>query len=345
MSKFKILLFPFAVIYNIITAIRNYLYNIGKRPSVQFDFKVISVGNLSVGGTGKTPHVEYLIRLLKSEYKIATLSRGYGRKSKGFILADSQSSALSIGDEPFQYYLKFGSEVTVAVGEDRALAIPSILLERKGIQLILLDDAFQHRAVKPSFSILITDFSNPFYEDYLLPYGRLRESRSNVKRADIIIVSKCPDTISNKKMSDIVSGIKKYSNADTPVFFTSIQYESPVRFIGNKELYKKQSVILLTGIANALPIRNYISSEYDLVKHFEYSDHYNYSTSNIMDLVDFYKKCYQDVVVMTTEKDMVKLLNPVFENILKDITVFYIPINVFFIKENEVFNQIIKNIK
>ena len=192
MILLRILLFPFSWLYYLITQIRNRLYDRGLKPSVKFELPVICVGNLTVGGTGKTPMIEHLIRLLQNRFKVATLSRGYGRATKGIRIAGPSENASTIGDEPFQFYTKFGKRITVAVGEERALAIPTILQECSDTQIILLDDGFQHRKVSPGFSILLTDYHRPFYNDFLLPSGRLRESRWGAERADVIVVTKCP---------------------------------------------------------------------------------------------------------------------------------------------------------
>ena len=209
MNATQALLYPFTLLYGTITDFRNHLYNMGQRPSIQFDTNVINVGNLTVGGTGKTPHVEYLIRLLHSQYKVATLSRGYGRKTKGFILANDEATAESIGDEPLQFYKKFKNECVVSVGEERALAIPHILTEHPETQVVLLDDAYQHRAVTPSFNILLTDYNRLFYQDYPFPSGRLRERRKGAKRANAVIVTKCPDDLSSSAQQAIEQQIRK----------------------------------------------------------------------------------------------------------------------------------------
>jgi tetraacyldisaccharide 4'-kinase len=219
----RILLFPITIIYWMVTALRNHLFDINYSRSFQFEPHVINIGNLSVGGSGKTPTVEYLIRLLKDKYVLATLSRGYRRTTKGFRLADQNDNYLSIGDEPFQYYSKFGHQVSVAVGEDRALAIPSILLERDNTQVILLDDAYQHRTVKPDLNILLTEFKKPFTSDYVLPSGRLRESRNGARRADIVLVTKCPEYVDASVQERLAQEIRKYSGPEVPVFFTRIR--------------------------------------------------------------------------------------------------------------------------
>ena len=339
----KILLYPLAILYDFITRVRNYLYDTGRRGSIQFEANIIGVGNLTVGGTGKTPHVEYLIRLLKDRYKVATLNRGYGRKTKGFLIADETSSALTLGDEPFQYYKKYGKEITVAVGEERALAIPSILMEREDTNVILLDDAYQHRSVRPLLTILLSDFNKPFYQDVLLPAGRLRESRKGANRADIVIVSKCPDKLSDSQQSESIKAISKYVKQETPVFFTGINYGKPISFLNEEIDIEGKSVILITGLANAKPVIDYIKGRYVLSKHFEFPDHYNYKTNDIESILSVFDVLNEkgSHVLITTEKDMVKLIDLAFEKLLEGIPILYIPIEIYFLKEKDKFDAVV----
>ncbi|MCL4162822.1 UNVERIFIED_CONTAM: hypothetical protein GTU68_021639, partial [Idotea baltica] len=209
------------------------MYDNGSKASMDFDRFVISVGNLTVGGTGKTPFVELLIRALESKYNIAVLSRGYKRKTKGFRLANENDNASSLGDEPFQYYVKYGKKSMVVVGEDRALAIQKIISHNPPNEIVILDDAYQHRRVKPQLNILLNDFNRPFYKDYVLPAGRLRESRKHANRADIIIVTKCPKGLNSMEMEGIERQIKRYSQPQVPIFFTGIKYLKPQRLFGN----------------------------------------------------------------------------------------------------------------
>lgn len=202
---------PFSILYKWGMQLRNHLYDIEHKAVFRFDTKVISVGNLSMGGTGKTPFVEYILRyLIDKGYsnKVATLSRGYGRKSKGFRIATDEDSPKTIGDEPFQMYQKFKNEAVISVGEDRVLAIPSLLYEHPDNEIIVLDDAFQHRSVKPNFSVLLTDYNTLFYNDYVLPSGTLRESRKGAKRADVVVVTKCPVKLGKAEQEIIKQRIK-----------------------------------------------------------------------------------------------------------------------------------------
>ena len=342
MFLIKILLSPFSFLYLFITSFRNHLYNIGYTRSFKFDTKVIAVGNLTVGGTGKTPHIEYLIRLLKDSYKIATLSRGYGRKTKGILIADAKANANSLGDEPMQFYKKFSPDVIVAVGEERALAIPTILFEKPDTQVILLDDAYQHRKVTPDVNILLTDYNRPFYRDSILPGGRLRESRNGAKRANTIIVSKCPDNLTEQEKEEITRQIKKYSNT-VPIFFTGIIYKEPFP-VFDKKVDSIKKVILFSGIAKAGGLKAEVESNYELLKFFEYSDHHDYSASDLKKMADYYSSEKQEgLVVLTTEKDMVKIISHPDKSIIENLPLYYLPIEIFFLKDKEKFDNLILN--
>lgn len=343
------LLYPFTLLYGAVTDFRNHLYNIGQRPSIKFDTNVISVGNLTVGGTGKTPHVEYLIRLLEQQHKIATLSRGYGRKTKGFVLANEEATAQTIGDEPLQFYKKYKTSVVVSVGEERALAIPYILTEHPEVEVILLDDAYQHRAVRPSFNILLTDYQRLFYKDHPFPAGRLRERRKGAKRADVVIVTKCPDDLSEQEQATIEGAIKKYTNESTPVFFTGIRYQNPVPVFSNeqpREILKKHpkqyAVTLVSGIAQAGLLEKYVQENYTLVNHVRFRDHKNYTKTDAERVKsEFNTVNGDDKILLTTEKDYVKLSNRQFEEALGHLPFYYLPIEVYFLKHQEKFDKLI----
>ncbi|WP_333819637.1 tetraacyldisaccharide 4'-kinase [Ohtaekwangia sp.] len=338
MIVFRILLFPFAVLYDLVTTLRNIFYNRGLKPSASFDVPVICVGNLTVGGTGKTPMIEHLIRLLYTNYKVATLSRGYGRKTKGFRIASSQDDAGTLGDEPAQFHRKFTDRILVTVGEDRAFAIPNILQEAEDTNVILLDDAYQHRRVKPSFTILLSDYYRPFYEDFLLPAGRLRESRGNASRADVVVVTKCPSVISDEERMDIEQRIRKYTLS--PVFFSSIRYGVPVPF-GNKQSLSEQ-VIVITGIAQAEPFIKFISAAYAMVKHIELTDHHTYTPDDFKRLQELVA-ANPAASIITTEKDMVKMIDHRFDAERRELPLFYIPIEVNFLKNGQDFDTMILN--
>lgn len=336
MSVLRVLLFPFAVMYDAVASIRNRLYDSGRRPSAKFELPVIGVGNLSVGGTGKTPLIEYLVRLLSDSYSIATLSRGYGRKTRGIRIAGAGDDAGTLGDEPLQFYRKFREKVVVAVGEERALAIPFIIDQHPDVNLILLDDAFQHRRVQPSFQILLTDYNHLFVQDYLLPAGRLRESRTGASRADVIIVTKCPPNISDDEMISIESSIRRYSRR--AVFFTKICYGN-VLPVGGPSPYRPGKVILASGIADPAPLEAYLRQHFTLVRQFKYADHHAYSKKDLDTICD--AAAAEHAAVVTTEKDVVKMDAEVFKE--RSIPLHYLPIEVEFLKNGKEFDEMVLN--
>jgi len=329
------LLTPLSWIYGGITGLRNWMFNHGILPQEEFDIPVVSVGNLTVGGTGKTPHVEYIIGMLAMEYNIAVLSRGYKRKTKGFLVANSHSTPDSIGDEPLQIYRKFGMRVKVAVCESRRKGIKEILKQFPDTQLIVLDDAFQHRYVKPDVSILLMDYSRPIYEDKLLPLGRLRESPHQLNRADMVIVTKCPSDLSpleyrlvTKKL-DLMSFQKLYFSRFSygelnPVFPDDDPYHASLGM-----LTKSDTVFLVTGIANPRQFVRYFKSYPFKVKVAHFPDHHNFTREDL----EMIKKKFQHLpgerkMIVTTEKDAVRLMyNPYFPDELKQL-IYYIPIRV-----------------
>lgn len=340
----KILLFPFSLMYQAIASLRNHLFNIGYSRSFHFDIPTISVGNLEVGGTGKTPMIEYLIRLLDSHYKLATLSRGYGRRSKGFILAQEGVSAYEIGDEPMQLFHKFKGAITVAVGEERALAIPSILLERPDTGLILLDDAYQHRTVRPDINLLLTRYDRLFYDDIVLPAGRLRESRSGAIRADAVVVTKCPETLGEKEMQDKVNSIRQYTKKDTPVFFSAVTYSAPVPIYSDSVHPFNTNVLLFTGIASASQVRTYAAKSFNLLETIDFPDHKFYSLKDIESILTKFRNISgEGKCIITTEKDMVRLQSTDIKNKFSDIPIYYLPIEVKFLKDGNLFDEFILN--
>lgn len=338
MSVLRFLLFPFALLYDAITALRNTLYDRQYKPSTRFDIPVISVGNLAVGGTGKTPMVEHLVRLLSPEFKLSTLSRGYGRRTSGFRLAGSEDTAATLGDEPFQIYKKFQSQIQVAVGEDRAYGIPMILQEHEDVNAIILDDAYQHRSVSPGFSILLTEYSNPFYNDYIMPVGRLREAKRGANRADVVVVTKCPSHISEDEMMNVENHIHNYTSK--PVFFSKIRYGEPIAF-GNSSTFSKK-VILVSAIANAHILEEYVSKTYSLVKHFSFRDHYAFAHKDLQEIESLVKQYPEgEVSILTTEKDMVKLQRDELRTKISQQPFFYLPIETEFIRNGKDFDTLV----
>ncbi|MBL7871424.1 MAG: tetraacyldisaccharide 4'-kinase [Cyclobacteriaceae bacterium] len=339
MTFFKYFLLPFAWLFNLATRLRNYVYDIGHKKSFQFDSVVICVGNLNVGGSGKTPMVEYLVNLLSPQFKVATLSRGYGRNTKGFRIANEQDNARTIGDEPYQLFRKFGSKITVAVGEERALAIPTILHERPEVQVIIMDDAFQHRAVIPQFSILLTDYQKPFYKDFLLPFGRLREARIGARRAHTIVVTKCTGLTVDKE-EQVRASLKKIVGT-MPVFFSETRYKAPVP-IGHSNKITDE-VVLVSGIAKNEPLEIEVSKYFKVLKHFTFPDHHVYTKENIEGI---HEAADANGInsILTTEKDMVKLIaQPVFDSIQKK-NWFYLPIHAAFIKNGSDFDALVSHV-
>ena len=334
MTLSRILLLPFSLLYGLATGLRNYLYNVGYSKSFNYDIMVINVGNLRVGGTGKTPMIEYLVRLLHQKYSLATLSRGYKRKSKGFILASAQSTSDQLGDEPYQMFLKYGKVTQVAVGEERSLAIPHILMEHPETQVILMDDAFQHREVRPDFNILLSDYNDPFFEDSILPGGRLRESRSGAKRADVIVMTKCPSDISAQQMSQVADKVGKYSAPGTPVFFTALRY-SKIRAL-NGSPKAGGSYVAFSGLANPGPFEQHLKENYNIVDTVTFNDHHHYTVEEFKSLVN--KAREQKADLLTTEKDVVKFRSPEFLKHLKEIRLCYISIEHKFLKDGSIFD-------
>lgn len=330
MNFLRKILFPFSILYGCITSIRNFLFDKGILKSYSFDIPVIAVGNLSVGGTGKTPQIEYLIRLLSDNYKIATLSRGYKRKSKGFILADETTTAAFLGDEPFQFYKKF-PKIQVAVDADRKNGIEKLLSQSDKPDVILLDDAFQHRKVKAGFYILLTSYDDLFYKDFILPTGNLRESRSGANRTDLIIVTKCPKNLSYEEQKNIRNEI----GLDKDIFFTFIDYDEKVYSV-DKELevnsIKKSDKLLVAGIAKPEPFFRHLDAKTN--EKISFPDHHNFSDSDIENI----KNKSKNSLIITTEKDFVRLNGK-----LPNEQLFYLPIKSKFINNELVFNsEIIK---
>jgi len=327
----KIFLYIISIPFSIVTLIRNLLYDIGLYKSSEFNIPIISVGNLVLGGSGKTPTIEYLIRLLSKNYKIAVLSRGYGRKSNGFIIADSNSDTNLIGDEPMQYYRKF-KNIIVSVDSNRVRGINKLIKLNSKPEIILLDDAYQHRRVKPGMSILLTKFNDLYSDDNIFPLGNLRESKSNANRADIIIVTKCDKNISKDQKRHI---IQKLNIADNQkIYFSSIKYSKMLYDKESSKLlseFKNIKFTLVTGIANSSHMVNYLKDNDFNFNHLSFKDHHNYSDSDISNINN-------NEIVITTEKDYVKLYSRVTTK------VFYLPIEFLIHNEEEFNNQILNYI-
>lgn len=339
----KYLLLPFGVLYGIITAIRNKMYDLGWFQSFEFSLPVICIGNITAGGTGKTPQTAYLIELLSRNYVTAVLSRGYGRYTKGFRLAHTGSTAREIGDEPFLYFSKY-PQVTVAVAEERMTAIPELLQKKPDIQIILLDDAFQHRSVKAGINILITDYHHLYTKDFVLPFGMLRESRKGAKRADIIIVSKCPDNITKDEKISITNEINPLSHQQ--VFFTKIQYGMLYSLSDKqKEINENTYIILVTGIAYPEPLLSHLKKTFHNIHHIAYNDHHYFTYNDIDEIHAAYLHIpTENKIVVSTEKDVSRLKLFEKEILEKELPIYAQPIETVFIDEDEYkFNTHIQN--
>lgn len=326
---------PASWLYGAVAGLRNWMFDQRILKSFEYDIPIIGVGNLTVGGAGKTPHVEYIVSHLSLDYNVAVLSRGYKRKTKGFVLANSKSTPATIGDEPYQIYHKFQGRVKVAVCESRRKGIEELVKLFPNLHVIVLDDSFQHRWVKPKVSILLTDYSRPFYKDRLLPLGRLRESPMQVNRADMVVVTKCPEDlqpisfrIASKEL-DLMKFQKLFFSRYEygrlkPVFAEDALYEVELR-----DLTKEDSVMLLTGIAHPRYFVRYFRQYPFKVKVDHYPDHHDFTKRDILDI----EKKFQAMpgkrkIIVTTEKDAVRLMhNPYFPKQMKPFT-FYLPIHV-----------------
>ncbi|MDD3722258.1 MAG: tetraacyldisaccharide 4'-kinase [Lutibacter sp.] len=328
--------FPFSILYGLITSLRNYLYDVGLLKSTHFKTPTIVVGNLSVGGTGKTPQIEYLIDLLKNNYKIAVLSRGYKRKSKGFIIADESVTAEIIGDEPFQIYLKY-PEVIVCVDVNRSNGITKLEQLKNPPEVILLDDAFQHRKVRGGLNILLTTFANLYVNDTMLPTGNLREKASGATRAQVIIVTKCSAAISENEQSEIIK--KLHPKKHQQVFFTAITYDSQLKGASTMDLSDLTDfeILLVTGIANPIPLTTYLKSKKLNFKHLKYPDHHHFNINDIGEINSVYEALSAtNKIILTTEKDYVRIFGK-----LKNL--HYISIKTTFITHKKEFGNLIKN--
>lgn len=331
MNSLRLLLLPFGWLYGSIMAIRNKLFDWHILSSESFPLHVISVGNLSYGGTGKTPLVEYLIRKMKDDMKLATLSRGYKRKTSGFVLAEKGSKFDEIGDEPLQYKTKF-NEIEVAVHEKRRKGIKKLIEKFSDLDAILLDDAFQHRYVKPGLSILLTDFHRLYVDDHILPAGTLREFKSSAARADIIIVTKTPGVLSPLTRRRIHSLIKP--KIHQKLLFSYIKYGEPVAICKKYQEKLKDTyntILLFSGIANSYPLQEHLRSKCHELHVMDFMDHHKYTINDLERIKNNFDNMFtRNKVIFTTEKDAMRLDKSVLREVIKDMPVFYIPIEIDF---------------
>ena len=333
LRSFRILLLPISLLYGLGVVIRNALYDLKIFRSTSFGLPVICIGNLSVGGTGKSPMAEFLVGKLKNEFRLAILSRGYKRKTRGYALANDRSTALEIGDEPMQFHLKF-PDVPVAVGEERLVAIPQLLHDRPGTEVIILDDAFQHRAIKAGLNILLTEYGNLFSHDFFLPTGDLRDQKSSYKRADIIIITKCDPALSAEEQEKLKMDIRALPHQQ--VFFTSIQYGELYHIINRApaHLYTGREVLLVSGIANPRQLKGHLEDCCHGYQMIHYSDHHIYTIDDLRDIKRrFGKMEAPDKIILTTEKDAMRLLK--FNREIEELPLYIIPIRHHFLFGDE----------
>ena len=334
----RILFFPFSLLFGIITCLRNKLFDWKCIPSVQYDdLYVISVGNITVGGTGKTPFVEYLIRLLSKKYRLAVLSRGYKRTTKGFHFVDNNFTPSDVGDEPYQIKRKF-PDIVVAVDADRTRGIETIRKKYPETQIVLLDDAFQYRKIRPNLSILLVDYNRPLYHDSMLPGGRLREWSCFAKRANIMIITKSPAGLTSTEQDDIKQRYASIFPDD--LFFSTIGYSEPLAVFPNSKLLstsdlKKHDVLLITGIANPKPLADYLRQYTASMEVISFPDHHAFSEKDITTITERWNAIpASDKIILTTEKDAVRLQQmKIPETIAKYF--YYVPIEVKFTNDGK----------
>lgn len=343
LKSFRVLLLPFALIYGWIVFVRNWMYAKQYLKSTSFNVPLICIGNLSMGGTGKSPMVEHLLSILSDEYKIATLSRGYKRKTKGYALASEASTALEIGDEPMQFHLKFPN-VAVSVGERRIEAVAQLIQDVPKVEAIILDDAFQHREINAGFNILLTEYDNLFCDDFFIPTGDLRDNRKSAERADIIIVTKCPATLTLEEKDEITEKIDPALHQS--LFFTSIAYGTPYHIYNPSDqwvLTMRDEVLLVCGIANPLPLKKYLHENTNTYYQLSYNDHHIFSIEDLQEIKEKLDQIQsKSKLILTTEKDAVRLVKYTEE--LHAMPLYVLPIKPKFLFEAEtIFNELVKN--
>lgn len=342
LKSFRYLLLPLSFLYGAIIKFRNWLYDKNILKSSPFNFPIICVGNLAVGGTGKTPMTELLVSFLSSRYQVATLSRGYKRKTKGFAIANESTTAIDIGDEPMQFHQKF-PQLTVAVGEERLVAIPQLLHQRPQTEVIILDDAFQHRPVRAGYNIVLTEYKNLYTRDFMLPAGDLRDVRSSIKRADCIVVTKCKPDLGQAEREALIKELRPA--ARQKVYFTEIVYDRPYHLFSREKanLNADTDILLICGIANPKPLKEFLTTHvhsYDMIR---YADHHIFSSVDLKDIKkQFEKLTSEHKIILTTEKDGVRLEK--FAAELSEYPIYALPIKhqVLFGEEDAFFRDIVQ---
>ncbi|HJW29862.1 MAG TPA: tetraacyldisaccharide 4'-kinase [Saprospiraceae bacterium] len=342
---FKLLLLPFALLYGMAVTLRNLAYSIGLLKGSVFNIPVISVGNLTVGGTGKTPHTEFLLRLLHEYLPLAVLSRGYKRKTTGYLEVQLSHNATIVGDEPLQFKRKY-PDVSVAVAENRSLAIPFLLGAHPEVRVVILDDGFQHREVIPGLNVLLTEYNRLFTRDFFLPVGRLREWRDESSRADVIIVTKCPESLGAAEMDSISKEVTRGTHQ--PVFYSHYHYGNPYVMYGPPhriELRNTLSVLLVAAIAGTEYLIEYVGSKCKEVRMLEYADHHSFTADDIMEMERHFRLLPQDQtsILLTTEKDALRLDMHRDQLQQLNLPIYVLPIAVEFLGDQpERFGQFIK---
>lgn len=338
----NMILLPCSKIYGAVTFMRNQMFDWHILPQHEFSVPIVVVGNLAVGGTGKTPHTEYIVEALRHNYHIAVLSRGYKRSTKGFVMATPFSKPSDIGDESYQMYQKFSHKVTVAVCEDRVHGIKELLRLDPKINLVILDDAFQHRYVKPAVSVVVTEYQRPLYNDKLLPYGRLRESIRGINRADVVVVSKCPDNMSDLDYALFRKNLNLFPYQD--VFFSRYAYQNLVPLFPEHNttvpaldwMDSSDAILAVAGIDNPRPFIRHLKSYLPKVRVNIFGDHHNFTRKDLEMLLKRFKTMKgKNRIIITTEKDAVRLAaSPYFPPELRAVT-YYLPVKVEFIQQGK----------
>lgn len=322
----KIFLFPISLIFGFITSLRNFLYDFEIIKSKKYRTKIISVGNLIMGGSGKSPMVEYISKYFIRKNKFfSIISRGYGRKTKGLFVIGSKDNYTTVGDEPIQFFNKFSKYCKVIVTENRNLGL--LLNDKNEIDYAILDDAFQNRSFESNYRILLSSSQKPFYSDHIFPLGKLRESKSNAIRADILIFTKCPENLTKQQSNDFVYKSRRFLGRNVPILFSCIDYKKPIKIYGNK---LSKNVVAISSIAYPNDFFKYVEKNFKLIDKIQYPDHYIYKK---IDLENLIRKLDQNISILTTEKDAVKLCE--YEDILSSYDVYYVPIKTKFLFKKE----------
>ena len=341
----RILLLPIALLYHIVLSIRHKLYDWHILKSKRFEKPVICVGNLNLGGTGKTPHTEYLIRLLKNDYRVATLSRGYGRHSKGFKLAETSSTYNDLGDEPLLYFKKFPG-IKVAVDEDRVDGVTHLLGEQ-GVEVVLLDDAFQHRSISAGLNILLTEYQRLYMDDYLFPAGTLRDVRSAAKRADIIVISKAPKDLSKEEKQQITNKLNISENQK--VYFSYLEHAALQPLNEAAKAFSPEEAdgaFAFCGIGNPKPFVEELKKRYHAVDFLPFGDHHDYKEKDMKAVLDWFEKLDgEKKIIVTTEKDAARLTNSPYLCQFERTPLYDLPVTVRFHEEEKFNEEILKYVR